>query len=154
MSGTASRQSGTSVTMLTGVVAVGLWASHALRAAFGESDLSDRALFVYFSFVLIGVALATLLSVLTGSALPRWRKRHANTMTVADHLLVGLVMLGLGAGPLLYASPDAWDWAMLVLGSLAGGLNLGAAFVVASNLRQTAPGPAPGIQPPARYDWR
>lgn len=152
MSGTARRQPGTWVTVLAGLVAVWLWGSNAFRAAFGEGDLSTRALFTYFSLVLIGLAIATLLYALMSSVRAIWHDSHA-IATVADQFLLSLMVLGFGAGPVLSTSPGAWDWAILVLGSLVGGLTLGAAFVAASHLQRTAPGRAPDVQPPARYDW-
>jgi hypothetical protein len=43
--------------------------------------------------------------------------------------MLGIMVIGMGASPIVDASPNAWDWALMVVASLAGGLNLGIAFM-------------------------
>jgi hypothetical protein len=145
MLSTAGRQPATWLNVLASVLAVGIWASNALRAAVGDEGLSTRALFIYLSLVLLGVALATLLDVLTASGRARWRERHGEPRTIVDDLktqqfLTALWALGFGASPILDASPGALGWTLLAVGALVGGFSLGAATALASERRQSASG--------------
>jgi hypothetical protein len=153
MLGTTGRRPGTWLNVLAGVLAVGIWTSNALRAAFGDENLSTRTLFIYLSLVMVGVALAALLNVLTASGRARWRERHGEPRTVVDlktqQFLTALWALGFGASPVLDTAPGALRWTLLAVGSLVGGFSLGAASALASERRQAAPG---RVQPPARQD--
>ena len=44
------------------------------------------------------------------------------------NVMLGIMVIGVGASPIVDASPNAWDWALMALTSLAGGLNLSVSF--------------------------
>lgn len=43
--------------------------------------------------------------------------------------MLGIAVIGIGASPIVDASPNAWDWALMALTSLAGGISLSASFL-------------------------
>jgi hypothetical protein len=153
MPGSAGRQLGTWFNVLAGMLAIGAWASNALRAAFGDEDLSIRAFFVYFSLVLIGFTIATLLDAFTAPARARRRDSGGSAQTLGDstsqNLLSALWILGFAAGPILDASRGALEWTLLIVGSLAGGLTIGVAFAAASEQRHAS---TSEVHRPTRYD--
>jgi hypothetical protein len=118
------------LTLVTGLLAALIWASLGLRAVVMENDPSGKALFACAALVLAGFALGSATWILNA---PRRAKRPPDPMMLADmkapSVLLGIMLIGLGAGPMLDPSPGAWEWALMVAASLVGGLNLGVAFM-------------------------
>ena len=108
-----------------------MWASLALRAISTDGDPSTTALFTCAAVVLAGFALGAVTWLL---AAPQRAKRSASEATAlremqAPFVMLGIAFVGIGASPILDASPGTWGWTTLIGGSLVGGLNLGLAFI-------------------------
>ncbi len=128
------------LTLLAGLGVVLAWGSVGVRAMVMDGDVSVRALVVGLATVLVGFATGTAVWLLMASRrMARPTDAAAPSEMAPAHVMLGLMMTGLGASAVLDASPPAWDWGLLVLGSLAGGLNLGVAFMATA-----APSPASG----------
>lgn len=117
--------------LIIGLAAAFAWTSLGLRAIVTDSAPSGRALFVCAALVLAGLALGWMVWIITE---PKRAKQGAADATVraeseAPHALLGIMVIGMGADPILNPSPDAWAWALLVIASLAGGMNLAVAFM-------------------------
>jgi hypothetical protein len=117
--------------LLSGIVAALVWTSQGLHAIFTDTNPSGRALFACAALVLAGVALGSVVWVL--AAPKRAKQRPADAMmraeTKAPNALLGIMAIGVGADSILDPSPSAWDWTLLAVTSLAGGINLGIAFM-------------------------
>ena len=111
------------------VAAIG-WTSLAVRALVMDGEPSIKALFVCLALAFVGFALGSAIWVLTEA---RRRRRPADEVARAEmpaaQAMLGVMVVALGASPIVDASLGAWDWGLLVVGSLAGGLNLGVAFM-------------------------
>ena len=125
------RQPHQRLTLFTGLVAALVWTSLGLRAIFTDHDPSSRALFACSALVLAGVALGSMFWVLAAPKRAKQRPVDAvmRAESKAPNALLGIMLIGMGADSILDPSPSAWDWTLLAVTSLAGGINLGIAFM-------------------------
>jgi len=114
-----------------GLVAALIWGSLGLRAVVMNNDPSTRALVLCAALVAVGFALGPAFWMLTAPI--RARRPPSEAAMFAEmkvpNAMLGLMVIGVGASPIVDASPNAWDWALMALTSLAGGLNLSVSFL-------------------------
>jgi hypothetical protein len=117
--------------LLNGLLAALVWTSQGLRAIFTDINPSGRALFACAALVLAGVALGSVVWILAAPKRAKQRPVDAvmRAEKIAPNALLGIMAIGVGADSILTSSPDAWGWTLLVVTSLAGGMNLGVAFM-------------------------
>ncbi|MBY9076633.1 hypothetical protein K1X13_17500 [Nocardioides sp. WL0053] len=131
------------LTLGAGLVAASMWASLGLRAIVMDSDPSVKALFACAALVLVGFALGSVTWIVIA---PKRAKRPPADAVVlakmkAPFAMLGIMLVGSGASPIVDPTTGAWGWALLVAASLVGGLNLGVAFMGIAE--QGAPSDAP-----------
>ena len=118
------------LTLGVGLVAALIWTSLGLRAIVMDNDPSNKALFACAALVLAGFALGSATWILTAA---RRAKRPADAVMLAEmkasFAMLGVMLIGLGADPILDPSTSAWGWISLVFASLVGGMNLSIAFL-------------------------
>ena len=126
-----------------GLVAALIWASLGVRAVVMDNDPSIRGLLVCAVLVVAGFALSPAFWMLTAPIRARRPSSEAAMLAEmkAPIAMLGVMTIGLGASQVRDASPNAWDWALMVVASLAGGLALHIAFMGFDD--QTAPGDVP-----------
>lgn len=124
-----------------GLVAALIWASLGVRAVAIDNDPSMRALVVCATLVVVGFALSPTFWMLTAQIRARRPSSEAAMLAEmkAPIAMLGVMVIGLGASPVLDASPNGWDWALMVVTSLAGGLDLGIAFMGFTDQAAAAP---------------
>lgn len=146
----ASRSPYELLTVFAGSVAGFIWASLGVRALVMDEGPSTRALFACAATVLVGFALGSVMWVLME---PQRRRRPAEAASRAEmrgaHTMLGVMAVGLGASAILEPSPGVWDWGLMVVAALAGGLNLGVSFMAIA-----APPSASGSLAAARSEDR
>lgn len=123
-----------------GVVAALTWTSVAVRAVVMDDNPSVKGLVGCAALVLVGVALGPAAWIL--SAPIRAKRSPAEAAGFAEmraaFAMLGIMVIGMGVSPIVDPSPSAWDWALMVLGSLTGGLNLSFAFMSVADQRATS----------------
>ena len=129
------------VIVATGLVAVLIWSSVAVRALVMDQEPSAKTLLACTALVLVGFVLGPVTWILSSS---RREKRPAGESRLleemkATYAMLGIMLIGLGAGALADPSPSAWDLALMAITSLVGGLNVGVSFIMIA-----APGDASG----------
>ena len=131
------------LTLGAGLVAACMWASLGLRAIVMDSDPSVKALFACAALVLVGFALGSVTWIVT--APKRAKRPPADAVVLAEmkapFAMLGIMLVGAGASPIVDPTTSAWGWALMVAASLVGGLNLGVAFMGIAD--QAAPSDAP-----------
>ncbi len=118
------------LTLVVGLVAALVWTSLGVRAIAMDTDPSAKALFACLALVLAAFALGSATWTLTASRRakrPGWAAASAQMR--APSAMLGIMVIGLGADPILDPSTNAWGWTFMVIAALAGGLNLGVAFM-------------------------
>lgn len=108
-----------------------IWASLGLRVIVMDSDPSIRALFACAALVLVGFAVGSVTWIVTA---PKRAKRPLTDSVVlaemkAPFAMLGIMLVGSGASPIVDPSTSVWGWALMVAASIVGGLNLGVAFM-------------------------
>ena len=118
------------LTLGVGLVAALVWTSLGVRAIAMDNDPSIKALFACAALVLAAFTLGSATWILTAS---RRAKRTGGAAALAEmpapSAMLGIMVIGAGADPILNPSTSAWSWALMVIAALAGGLNLGVAFM-------------------------
>lgn len=114
-----------------GLVAAVIWASLAVRAVVMSNEPSTRALVVCATLVAVGLALGPAYDMLTAPLRARRPPSEAAMLAKmkVPNAMLGIAVIGMGASPIVDASPNAWDWALMALTSLAGGISLSASFL-------------------------
>ena len=130
------------LTLGVGLVAALIWTSLGLRAIVMDNDPSSKALFACTALVLAGFAVGSTTWILTA---PRRAKRPADAVMLAEmkasFAMLGIMLIGLGADPILDTSTSAWGWVSMVFASLGGGMNLSIAFMGIADQSATSDAP-------------
>ena len=125
-----ARQPHKRLTLGVGLVAALIWTSLGLRAIVMDNDPSTKALFAFVAMVLAGFAVCSATWILTAA---RRAARPADAVMLAEmkatFAMLGVMLIGLGADPILDRSTSVWGWISLVFASLGGGMNLSIAFM-------------------------
>jgi hypothetical protein len=111
-----------------------------VRAIVMHHDPSLKALPACAALVLAGFALGSVIWVLSSEK--RAKRPPGDAVMRAEmrptFAMLGLMAIGLGANQTMDPSPDVWAWGLIAVASLAGGLNLGVAFMISAESRPAA----------------
>jgi hypothetical protein len=116
-----------------------------------DGDPSVKALFACAALVLVGFALGSVTWIVT--APKRAKRPPVDTVVLGERkapmAMLGIMLIGSGASPIVEPSASAWGWALMIAASLVGGLNLGVAFmgIAAQAVPSVAPR-QPTVAPP------
>jgi len=97
-----------------------------------DQEPSTKTLLACTALVLVGFVLGPVTWTLSA---PRRAKRSATDSRLLEEMkatcaMLGIMLIGWGAGALADSSPSAWDLALMAIASLVGGLNLGIGFIM------------------------
>ncbi len=127
----AGRRPHETLTLLMGSMATALWAFRGAMALAEDAQLSTSALFAVVAFTLTGFGLGAVVAF-SRDRPGRLATEHGNPRMF--FMLMGLLFIGLGAGPVHSGTVSGLDWAYLVMTSVAGGCFIAVAATMRSGL--------------------